>query len=385
MPDNQQYSAQDVAQYSERLARVRALMHTHALDFLVVGPSADLLYLAGAQLRPSERLAALILPQEGPAYMVVPAFEAPSLPPLPPEINIRAWGESDNPARIAANLICDSMHAEAGGARATIGIGERLWSVFLLRLQAELPRAAFTPATAVLSQARQIKSADELEMLHKAGALSDEAFAEMVRQPFIGRREIDLAYKFVELLEARGLTVEGAPIVGSGPNGASPHHHAGERVVEEGDAVVLDFWGTLQGYYFDCTRTVFAGHAPQPDSEEAKVYSIVAQAQQAAVEAARPGITCEALDSVARDIITEAGYGEYFNHRLGHGIGLDGHEPPYMVQGNSALLRPGMTFSIEPGIYLPGKFGVRIEDIVALEGGRAVRLNNAEHGVVVLG
>src|SRR5439155_3230209 len=164
----------------------------------------------------------------------------------------------------------------------------------------------------------------------------------------------------------------------------SPHHHAGERVIENGDVVVLDFGGTVEGYYSDVTRTVFVGGLPEPGSEQARVYGLVATAQEAAVQAARPGMECEALDAVARDLLTQAGYGEYFTHRLGHGIGLDGHEPPYLVKGNATPLQPGMAFSIEPGLYLPGKFGVRIEDTVALQETGAERLNNAPRGVVVV-
>jgi Xaa-Pro aminopeptidase len=371
-------------QYSERLANVRALMNRAGLDILVVGPSADLLYLTGAHHRPSERFAALLLPQQGPSSMVVPAFEAASLPTLPAECSIRTWGESDNPTRLAAGIISESIHAVPGGADVTIGVGERLWSVFLLRLQSELPRAAFTPATAVLSQARQVKTAGEVDLLAKAGARADAAFMEMIKQPFAGRKEVDVSHEFARLLEANGLTMGDTPIVGSGPNGASPHHHASDRVIQVGDAVVLDFFGTYEDYTADCTRTVWVGSAPAPESEEMKVYNTVARAQEAGVQSARPGITCEALDAVARNIITQAGYGEYFTHRLGHGIGLDGHEPPYLVHGNDVVLQDGMAFSVEPGIYLPGRFGVRIEDSVALVSGKALRFNNTDRGIVVV-
>ncbi|MEO8288741.1 MAG: Xaa-Pro peptidase family protein [Chloroflexota bacterium] len=371
-------------QYGERITRVRVLMRTNGLDFLVVGPSADLTYLTGAELRPSERLAVLILPREGPSTIVLPGFEASSLPPLPPGVSVRTWGESDNPAHITAGIIADSMHTKPGGANVTIGVGERLWAVYLLRLQSELPRAAFTPATAVLSQARLIKSAAEVELLKQAGSRADSAFMEMVKRPFIGRKEIDVSREFAKLMETRGLSVTDLPIVGSGPNSASPHHHASERVIEAGEPVVLDFWGTYKGYYADCTRTVWAGSEPAAGSEQAHVYGVVALAQESAVQAGRPGISCEALDNVARSVIVEAGYGEYFSHRLGHGIGLDAHEAPFIVQGNDMVLQDQMAFSVEPGVYISGKFGVRIEDIVALVDGHAVRMNNTEHGVIVV-
>jgi Xaa-Pro aminopeptidase len=372
-------------QYDERIARVRTLMQGAALDFLVVGPSADLTYLTGAPLRASERLGALLLPREGPGTFIIPGFEAASLPPLPADVNVRTWGETDNPIRLAAGIIAESIHARPGGANITIGVSERLWSAYLLRLQSELPRAAFTPATAVLSQARLLKTPDEIDLLVKAGAMADAAFMEIIKQPFAGRREMDVSQQFGKLLEAGGLVVAESPIVGSGPNGASPHHHASARVIEAGDAVVLDFWGSYQGYYADCTRTVWVGTAPAVTSEEMKVYDTVAAAQEAGVQSARPGMTCQALDSVARNIIAEAGYGDYFTHRLGHGIGLDGHEPPYLVQGNDAVLQNGMAFSVEPGIYLPGRFGVRIEDSVALVDGKALRFNNTDRGIVVVG
>jgi Xaa-Pro aminopeptidase len=343
-----------------------------------------MIYLTGARLRPSERLGAFVLPQEGPPHFVVPGFEAASLPALPAGTHVHTWGESESPAHLIASIIAGGLTSAPGGANCTIGIAERLWSVFLLRLQAELPRAAFTPATVVLSGARQIKDPEEIGRMQEAGAHADKAFADLVMIPFIDRSEIEVSHDYAQILEDHGLSVPDLPIVASGPNGASPHHHAGGRIIEPGDAIVLDFSGTWQDYGFDCTRTVFAGDPPAPDSEEARVYAIVAQAQEAGVQAAEPGLECQALDTVARDIITKAGYGQYFTHRLGHGIGLDIHEPPYLVQGNSTPLQNGMVFSVEPGIYIPGRFGVRIEDLVAIVDNKAVRLNNSDHVIVTV-
>ncbi|HEY0069527.1 MAG TPA: Xaa-Pro peptidase family protein [Chloroflexia bacterium] len=373
----------EVVLHSERLAHARAQLRAHGLDYLVVGPSADLNYLTGITNRPSERLAALLLPQEGPAYVVLPAFEAPTLPTLPPDVQVVPWGESDNPARLLASLVARPT-GHPGGAHYTIGVSDRLWAVFLLRLQVELPRSMFTPAGSVLNTLRQVKSPAELALLEAAGAASDRVFEKIVGRPFVGRTELDAAEEIAQLLKAEGVQVEGLPIVASGPNSASPHHHAGGRVIEQGDAVVLDFGGPLQGYYCDITRTVFAGTAPENNSEMERVYNLVHAGQEAAVRAARPGMTCEQLDSVARDLFVEAGYGQYFMHRLGHGIGLDGHEPPYLVQGNLTPLEAGMAFSIEPGLYLPGRFGVRIEDIVYLTAQGAVRCNHAPRDITVV-
>lgn len=367
-----------------RLARARALMHQHGLDFILAGPSADLFYLTGVTSHTSERMTLFILPQEAPAYMVVPTFEAALLPPLTDEVVVRTWGEQDNPARLAAQLVASGANALPGGFACTIGVADQLWSVFLLRLQAELPRAAFTSASAVLTPMRQIKGADEVEKLRTSGQAADEVFQEMVERPFIGRSEAEIGHEIVERLRAKGLEVPGHAIVASGPNSASPHHHTGDRIIQAGDVIVLDFGGTVGGYYSDITRTVFAGQGPATGSEELHVYGLVAAAQEAAVQAARPGLPCEELDAVARNHFVEAGYSQYFTHRLGHGIGLDGHEQPYIVGGNTTPLQPSMAFSIEPGLYLPGKFGVRIEDIVVLGPDGAERMNNASRDVTVV-
>lgn len=374
----------DTAVHPRRLEQARSLMHAHALDFLLVGPGADLLYLLGAQSRATERMTLLIISQEGPAHIILPAFEAATLPSLPKEVQVTTWGETDNPARLAARILAATMESHPGGVNCTCGVADVLWSVFLLRLQAELPRAAFTTAGAVLAAMRQIKDEREIELLAASSAAADKVFTSICESPFAGRSELALGREIEELLEAEGLLVPGFPIVASGPNSASPHHHTGDRVIERGDMVVLDFGGTLGGYYSDITRTVFVGDAPEEGSERLRVYKLVAQAQEAAVQTGRPGITCEKLDSVARDILTDGGYGQYFTHRLGHGIGLDGHEQPYLVQGNRTLLRAGMAATIEPGLYLPGDFGVRIEDTVVVVAGGIRRLNVVSHSVRVV-
>jgi Xaa-Pro aminopeptidase len=221
---------------------------------------------------------------------------------------------------------------------------------------------------------RAVKDAEELAVLARAASAADAAFADIVLVPFAGRREADVAADLADALRRHGHRTADFTIVGSGPNGASPHHEAGERVIADGDAVVLDFGGHLDGYYSDITRTVFVGEPPQ---EFDRVHDVVRRAQQAAFEAVRPGVPAEEVDRAARDVIDDAGYGQWFIHRTGHGIGLELHEPPYIVAGNATKLGAGMTFSIEPGVYLPGRFGVRIEDIVAVGDDGAVRLNQA--------
>jgi Xaa-Pro aminopeptidase len=227
--------------------------------------------------------------------------------------------------------------------------------------------------TAALPMLRAVKNEDEIERLAAAGAAADACFEEMLGVRFAGRRESEIAADLAARLLDHGHSQVDFTVIGSGPNGANPHHEMSERVIEEGDMVVMDFGGLKDGYGSDTTRTV---HVGEPTDEEREVHEIVRRAQQAGYEAVRSGVACQEIDRAARKVITDAGYGEYFIHRVGHGIGLTTHEPPYMVEGEEHPIEPGMCFSIEPGIYLPGRFGVRIEDIVVAteDGGR--RLNN---------
>jgi Xaa-Pro aminopeptidase len=223
---------------------------------------------------------------------------------------------------------------------------------------------------------RAVKDDRELDRLAAAGAAADAAYGEILGVRFAGRRETEVAADLAGLLRRFGHEQVDFTVVGSGPNGADPHHEAGERVIQPGDAVVLDFGGLRDGYGSDTTRTVSVG---EPPAHVREVHDIVRRAQQAAFEAVRPGVSCQHIDRVARQVITEAGYGARFIHRTGHGIGVTTHEPPYLVEGEEQPLVPGMCFSIEPGIYLSGDFGVRIEDIVTVteDGGR--RLNTTSH------
>ena len=216
---------------------------------------------------------------------------------------------------------------------------------------------------------RAVKDANELGRLEAAGASADAAYGEILKVRFAGRRETDVAADLARLLREFGHEQVDFTVVGSGPNGANPHHEAGERTILEGDMVVLDFGGLMHGYGSDTSRTVCVG---EPTAEMREVHEIVRVAQQTAFEAVRPGIACQEVDRAARAVITDAGYGEQFIHRTGHGIGMTTHEPPYMVEGEERPTVPGMCFSIEPGIYLAGRFGVRIEDIVTVteDGGR---------------
>lgn len=227
-----------------------------------------------------------------------------------------------------------------------------------------------------------IKSAAEIAALRTAGAQVDAIFQELLSWRWQGRSEGEVSEMIAAAMRQRGCEAVDFVIVGSGPNGASPHHGGSDRVIEHGDTVILDYGGPFAGGYFaDITRTVVVGEA---SAEVRKVYDAVRAAQEAGVQAVRPGVPCQTVDATARAIITAAGYGPLFNHRLGHGIGLDGHEEPYIVTGNALVLAPGMTFSVEPGVYLPGRFGVRIEDIVACTADGVERLNTCSRELMLV-
>ena len=357
--------------YTARMARATADAGAAGLAGLVIAPGPDLEYLTGYQPTAiTERLTALVLTAGREPALVVPRLERPDAEKAPGAAGLRLfdWSDGDDPYATAVPLL------DPAGR---YGISDSAWAMHLLGLQSALPHSGYTALTTALPMLRAVKDTDELERLAAAGGAADAAYRRILEVEFAGRRESDVAADLSALLIQYGHSQVDFTVVGSGPNGANPHHEAGDRVIRTGDTVVLDFGGLKDGYGSDTTRTVHVGTAVP--AEVQKVHDIVRQAQQLAFEAVRPGVPCQEIDRVARRVITEAGYGEYFIHRTGHGIGTTTHEPPYMVEGELQPLVPGMCFSIEPGIYLPGRFGVRIEDIVTVteQGGR--RFNNTPH------
>ena len=272
---------------------------------------------------------------------------------------LRSWDETDDPIAIVADLV---------GAAGSLAIGDRTWARFLVDLQAALPAARFTRGSEVMGPLRARKDAAEVEALRRAGAAADRVAAELQAGDIelVGRTEAQVSAELGRRLRAEGHHRVNFAIVAAGANAASPHHEPGDRVIEEGEVVLCDFGGTMLdddgiGYCSDITRCV---HLGEPSAEMAEAYAVLLEAQQAAVAAAVVGTPCEEVDATARRIITEAGWGEQFIHRTGHGIGIEEHEDPYIVSGNGTPLEPGHAFSIEPGIYVPGRFGFRLEDIV---------------------
>ena len=344
------------------------------VEALLLSLGADLPWLTGYEAMPLERLTMLVLPADGDATLVVPALEAPRVAEDPSVFSLRAWHETEDPVALVAGLV---------GRRSRLAVSDRTWAAFLLRLQAALPHAAWQPASAVTAPLRAVKDEAEVAALRRAAAAADRVAAQLVggEVPLVGRTEAEVSADLGRRLQAEGHQRVNFAIVGSGPNSSSPHHEPGGRRIEAGEAVVCDFGGTLDGYCSDITRTVFTGEPPE---EFVRLYDVLQQAQAAAVAAAAAGTPCQEVDGVARGIIAEAGYGDHFIHRTGHGIGLEEHEDPYLVSGNAEPLVAGNAFSVEPGIYVAQRWGARIEDIVVATEGGPEPLNAVPHGLAVV-
>jgi D-alanyl-D-alanine dipeptidase len=361
--------------YRGRLARAASETRAAGIDALLISPSPDLVYLVGYDALPLERLTALVVRADGDPALLVPCLERPRAADSPAGdlVEIAIWRDEQDAFEALRGLL---------PRRDALGVSDRMWALHVLGIQAVAPEAKIVPASSVLSKLRGRKDPGEIDDLRRAARSADEAFGRITQERISGRREAEVARSLRQHLVDTGSDEALFWIVGSGPNGASPHHDPGERRIGPGDTVVLDFGGRVAGYCSDITRTVSVG---EPSSEVREVHEIVRAAQEAAFQAIEPDVPAEQVDGAARRVIEDAGYGDAFIHRTGHGIGLEEHEPPYIVRGNSTPLETGMTFSIEPGIYIQGRFGVRIEDIVAVTVDGAIRLNEAPRDLRVVG
>jgi Xaa-Pro aminopeptidase len=349
-------------------------MRDAGVDTLMAGPGADLRYLTGYDALPLERMTLLVVEVAEPPFLVVPQLERLRAEAFVGDsIEIVSWKETED----AVALVASRVGEETG----TIAVADRLWSVFLLRLQDAFNKAQFVASSPMMRMLRLRKDPAEVDALARAGAAADRVAARLASEKVAGRTEREVSRYISDALEDEGSERVNFAIVAAGPNAASPHHEPSDRVIERGDALVCDFGGTIDGYCSDITRTFFVGDAPV---EFVRLYETLRAAQEAAVEAVRPGVVAEAVDAAAREPIAAAGYGPNFIHRTGHGIGLDEHEDPYIVAGDRTQLAPGMAFSIEPGIYFPGKYGARIEDIVVCDERGARRLNDASRELIVV-
>jgi Xaa-Pro aminopeptidase len=370
------------AVHADRLAACADAAGAAGIDALLVTPGADLRYLVGYDALPLERLTCLLVPATGPATLIVPLLEraAAEASSAGQQVAIATHGETDDAFAIAARIISDAL----GRAPSTVAVADRMWAEQVLRFRDVMPGAEQCAAGAVIRPLRMRKRPDEIAALRGAGQAIDRVHQRMGEWLRPGRTEAEVGRDIAEAIIAEGHTAVNFVIVGSGPNGASPHHALSERVIEAGDPVVIDIGGTMaDGYCSDCTRTYIAGGTAPSDF--AAYYDVLLEAQKASCDSVRPGVTAESVDAAARDVIAAGGYGDLFIHRTGHGIGLEEHEDPYIVAGNDTVLAPGMCFSIEPGIYAAGRHGARIEDIVVVTDDGVERLDTIDRELVVLG
>lgn len=358
---------------ASRMDRARARMDDLGIDALLCSVGPDLPYLTGYEAMPLERLTMLVVRRGEPAVLIVPRLEAPRVVARPDVFAIDAWDETDDPVE----RVC----AHARGAR-RVAIGDQTWARFVLALQRSLPDAQLSSASEVMGPLRVVKDDEEIRRLQAAASVVDEVAVAMRTRPFAGRTEHDVHRELVQRMLDGGHERANFAIVASGPNAASPHHDPTDRVIGAGDIVLCDFGGSRNGYCSDITRMYSVG---EPTAEVRDAYAALVEAQEAAVRSAVVGAPCESVDRVARDLLGAAGLGEYFVHRTGHGIGIDPHEDPYLVAGNRDALVAGHAFSIEPGVYVTGEFGMRLEDIVVATDAGPVRLNQAPRDLAIVG
>jgi Xaa-Pro aminopeptidase len=362
--------------HRDRLTRVAAEAGSRGLDAILITPSSDYLYLLGYSAPPLERLTCLIVRPETPPTLVLPHLEEPlarhELGPLADDIELRTWDETEDPFALVGDVL---------GGPGRVAVQDQMWARFVLRLRTAVDGVELTEAGPAINALRRTKSAEEVERLRAAAGAADRAMDAITAQKLTGRTEAAVSAQIRELLRSAGHDTADWAIVASGPNAASPHHTPGDRLIQEGDSIVLDIGGTANGYASDTTRTAFVGIPPE---EFQDLYAVLQEAQAAACDAVRPGIPAREVDRAAREVITDAGYGALFTHRTGHGIGLETHEEPYLVESNPDPLREGDAFSVEPGIYVPDRWGARIEDIVVCTATGGERLNRSSRDLRIV-
>jgi Xaa-Pro aminopeptidase len=365
------------AVHADRVARAQQAMRDAGVDVMLVSVGSDLPYLTGYTAMPLERLTMLVLERHGVPTLVVPRLEAPRVQVLADVFDVLAWNETDDPIAVIAKLV---------GTPPVAAVGDTMWARFLVELLEHWPSSGtrYVRSTTVMNSLRMCKDDAEIAALAAAGAAVDRIAAQLQAGeiPLVGRTEAEVSAELGRRIVAEGHELVNFAIVAAGENAASPHHHSGERVIAADEIVLCDFGGTMAGYCSDITRCVFTGVVP---AEVAAAYDVLFAAQAAGVAAGVVGAACQDVDRASRQVIADAGYGEYFIHRTGHGIGMEAHEDPYMVEGNAAAIEPGHAFSVEPGIYVPGQWGMRLEDIVVATSVGPRSLNNVDHRLIALG
>lgn len=372
------HAPEGIPPVNDRLTRTQQRLQDTSTSALFVGPSADLRWLTGYEALPLERLTLLVVPAQGDPILVAPGLEVARVEASGAHdlVRLAPWQETDDPFALVQSAIADAGVDPAGA----MAVQDRLWTMFTLQLQDRFPGARWGSSSPITGHLRLHKTPDEVAALQRVGEAIDHVHAQVPQWLRAGRTEAEVAADIAAAIRATHDHVNFV-IVGSGPNGASPHHEVGDRVLEHGDAVVIDIGGTLDGYCSDETRNYCLGAVPDGYQE---LHDILEAAQVTAVNAVRPGVTAQDIDRAARVPITDAGFGDAFLHRTGHGIGIEEHEEPWIVEGNDQVLAPGMAFSVEPGIYLAGRHGARIEDIVVVDEQGTVSCNHRPRGLQVV-
>ena len=359
-----------------RLGRASELAAGADLDALLVTPGSDLRYLTGYEALPLERLTCLVVRTGADPVLIVPRLEQPAAAASPAgtmDLGIATWDETEDPYALVSSLLPGAHQ---------VAVDNQMWAEKVLRLRAAMPGAEQRLAGEVLRELRMRKTSEEVQALCEAAAAIDRVHGRVTEWLRAGRTEREVGADIAEAIRAEGHAKVDFVIVGSGPNGASPHHEVSDRVIQPGELVVVDIGGTTpDGYCSDSTRMYVVGEPPE---DFLAYYRVLQRAHAEAVERVRPGVSCSSVDAAARQVITEGGYGDRFIHRTGHGIGLETHEDPYIVAGNDLPLEPGMAFSVEPGIYLAGQHGARIEDIIVCTADGREPLNRTSHELVVI-
>ena len=367
--------------FATRIDRARARMESDGVDALLLSVGSDLPYFCGYEAMPLERITMLVVPREGDATLVVPELEVPRVEERPDIFSIQGWGETQDPIALIAEL---------AGPASTAAVGDHMWAGFLVDLTSAMPSTSFRRASTITSPIRSVKDLAEVERLRAASAAVDRIAARLQAGEIalVGKTEAEVSAELSRQIIDEGHQRVNFAIVAAGENAASPHHHAGDRVIRSGEGVLCDFGGTMIGddgigYCSDVTRCVWTDG--RPDREFLEAYAVLHEAQAEGVRSATVGTPAQDVDRVTRRKIVAGGFGSYFIHRTGHGIGVEAHEDPYIVEGNTMPLKHGNAFSIEPGIYIPGKWGMRLEDIMVANDAGPDPLNTVDHQLAVLG
>jgi len=361
--------------YDIRIKKLVEILKKKQINSYICGLSTDMYYLTGYHAPQSERFTGLFISLQDPPILIVPEMNLNQIRENVSIKNIITWNESEDPFQKLAWII-----EERNLSKSTIAVEDTLWSKFLLAFQEKLSKVKFISGSRLVSGLRRIKTNHEKDLMMNIGIITDQVMEKAISKIQVGVTELKIANLIENTFKEFGVKYGGdVPLVASGPYSAQPHYSATEKVIGEGESVIMDFGGIWERYRSDMTRTVFVGNPPK---EYLKIYNTVKQAQEAGKQSIKPGRTCEEIDRIVRNIIKEKGYSQYFIHRTGHGIGLDFHEEPYIVEGNKTVLEPGMTFSIEPGIYISGKYGVRIEDCVIVTKEGSESFTNLNHDLI---